>query len=84
MRLKLQLLVLVLGVLLVVLAFATTVWPTRWRYDRITYSGDTYPVRINRFSGHADILLPGDGWTPAEEASPPGDESDEVPGRSTS
>ena len=49
-------------------AFALFVWPGRWRYDKMTVGEDTYPVRIDRISGHADILLPGDGWTPAEDA----------------
>jgi hypothetical protein len=50
-------------------AFALYVWPTRWRYDHMTVGDDTYPVRIHRFTGHAYILLPGEGWTPAEDAS---------------
>ena len=29
--------------------------------------GDTYPVRINRFTGDADALVPGEGWVPVEE-----------------
>jgi hypothetical protein len=40
---------------------------------------DTYPVRIDRISGHADILLPGDGWTPAEEASDMDSDGQEQP-----
>ena len=65
------------------LAFSVAVWPTSWRYDKITYDGDTYPVRINRFTGDAEILLPGDGWTPAEDAAPP-DEGDQAPGHTES
>ncbi len=48
------------------LAFACLVWPSRWRYDHITVNQDTYLVRIERLSGHADILVPELGWTPAE------------------
>jgi hypothetical protein len=59
----------VLFVTALLAAFAMFVWPTRWRYDHMTVGDDTYPVRIDRISGHADILLPGEGWTPAEEAS---------------
>ena len=55
--------------LFLLVALVLFVWPTRWRYDHMTVGQDTYPVRIDRFSGHADILLPGDGWTPAEDAS---------------
>jgi hypothetical protein len=77
--------VIALAVLLATLgfAFALAVWPTSWRYDKITYDGDTYPVRINRFTGRAEILLPGDGWTPAEDAAPP-DEGDQAPGHTES
>ena len=62
--------------LLLLVAFALFVWPTRWRYDHMTVGQDSYPVRIDRISGHADILLPGDGWTPAEDATDmiPGDQ----------
>jgi hypothetical protein len=44
-------------------AFAVFVWPTRYHYDRMqllgeTAPGPTFPVRIDRFTGHAEILLP--------------------------
>ena len=65
-------------------AFALFVWPTRWRYDHMTLSQDTYPVRIDRISGHADVLLPGDGWTPAEEVTDTNQTGDEPsPGSKT-
>jgi hypothetical protein len=64
---KLRILKLLL-VTVVIAAFAAFAWPTRWRYDKMTVGEDTYPVRIDRITGHADILLPGDGWTPAEDA----------------
>lgn len=50
-------------------SFALFVWPTRWRYDHMTIDADTYPVRIDRLTGHADLLLTGDGWTPVEEVT---------------
>lgn len=60
---------------LLALAFLVFLWPTRWRYDHITIDKDTYLVRIERLTGHADILVPEVGWTPAEvpwdEAVPP-------------
>ena len=59
----------VLFVMALLATLAAFVWPTRWRYDHMTVGDDTYPVRIDRISGHADILLPGEGWTPAEDAS---------------
>jgi hypothetical protein len=43
--------------------FAAFVWPTAYRYDHIQMLGETapgpvYPVRINRFTGEAEMLLP--------------------------
>lgn len=52
--------------LLALLAAAAFVWPTRWRYDHIATGGDTYLVRIDRLSGHVDILVPEEGWVPSE------------------
>lgn len=42
---------------------AVVAWPTRYRYDRIQMPGETtpgpvFPVRIDRFTGAAEILLP--------------------------
>ena len=44
-------------------AFALLVWPTRYRYDRMQLLGETtpgpvYPVRIDRITGAAEILMP--------------------------
>ena len=73
------------GVLLIVIlaALAAWVWPTVWRYDKITIDRDTYPVRIHRITGRAYILLPGDGWTPAEDVDRGDGNSDEDPGTRT-
>jgi len=54
--------------LLGALVFMAFVWPTRWRYDHITVDKDTYLVRVERLTGHAEILVPEMGWTPAEQA----------------
>ena len=35
----------------VAIAFAVYIWPTRWRYDHMTTDGNFVPVRIDRFSG---------------------------------
>ena len=43
-------------------------WAGRFRYDHIVVEGETYLVRVHRLTGDADILIPGDGWVPAEEA----------------
>jgi hypothetical protein len=56
-----------LVLLLVFLAFAAFVWPTLYRYDHVTVDGDTYPVRIHRVTGHADMLVPEEGWVPVEQ-----------------
>jgi hypothetical protein len=53
---------LVAGGLIVVGILAITVWPTLYRYDRMTVSGGSYPVRTNRFSGKTEMLSIGTGW----------------------
>lgn len=65
---------------LIAAATVTFVWPTRWRYEHITVDGESYLVRIDRFSGHADILVPEMGWTPSEE---PWDEGPSPPDQHT-
>ncbi len=57
-------LVRMLIVLAIVAAFVLFVWPTRYRYDHVVTEGETYPVRIDRFTGDADMLTPDDGWYP--------------------
>ena len=53
--------------LVIVVGLALFVWPTRWHYEHITVDGDSYLVRVDRFTGHADILVPEQGWTPSEQ-----------------
>jgi hypothetical protein len=43
------------------LAFLAFVWPTLYRYDRMAVEGNNLPVRINRFTGATEFLLPS-GW----------------------
>jgi len=71
---------LVLGVL-VVLMLMVWVWPSLYRWDHMTVDGDVYPVRIHRITGHADILMPEQGWVPAEE---PWDSTGDTPETSRS
>jgi hypothetical protein len=61
--------------LLFVLAFVVYVWPTRWRYDHMTVDGNIVPVRMDRFSGDADMLVPDEGWVPVEAPSDSSDSS---------
>ena len=56
--------------LLVVIAFAVYVWPTRWRYDHMTVDGNLVIVRIDRFDGNSDMLVPDEGWLPVEGTEP--------------
>jgi hypothetical protein len=58
-------LVTVLALLYVV---AMYVWPTPWRYDHMTYQGETVIVRMDRMTGDAEMLLPDQGWVPMGEA----------------
>ena len=53
-----------LALLLMLVACFAFVWPSLYRYDHMTVDGDVYPVRIQRVTGHADILLPEQGWIP--------------------
>jgi hypothetical protein len=64
--------------ILVLAGAAAWIWPTRYRYEKIIVDQDTYIVRINRISGHADILVPEQGWVPAED--PWNSSSDGPPG----
>ena len=63
--------------ILVMLVVALLLWGARFRYDHIIVDGETYMVRVHRVTGHADILIPGEGWVPSEEAW--SDSSDEAP-----
>ena len=49
-----------------VLAFAAFVWPTRYRYDHMTVDSNFVIVRVDRFNGNADMLVPDEGWLPVE------------------
>lgn len=48
------------------LLFVIFVWPTPYRYDRFDTSRQSLPVRINRFTGKADWLVPSEGWQPMQ------------------
>lgn len=44
-----------------VIVFALTVWPSLYHYESISGGGSTYPVRINRFTGHTE-MFDGSEW----------------------
>jgi len=43
-------------------------WSMRFKFDHIVVDGETYLVRVQRISGAAEVLIPGEGWVPAEDA----------------
>jgi hypothetical protein len=51
--------------------FAIFVWPSQYRYDTLQRPGRSLPVRIDRFSGKAEMLET-DGWRPMDRPSPSG------------
>jgi len=50
----------IIGIILL-MAFAVFVWPTRYRYDNIRIAGNTFRARTDRISGIAEILTL-EGW----------------------
>lgn len=66
-----------LALIVLAIAFVLCVWPTRWRYDHMTVEGDFVPVRVDRITGRADMLLPDHGWVPVE--APPDSLGDATP-----
>lgn len=60
----------VAGGLFVVGILAVTVWPTLYRYDRVTEDGDTNPIRTHRLSGKTERLYSRVGWVDISSSSP--------------
>ena len=54
---------LVFALVVVLLLFSA-----RYRFDHIVVDNETYLVRVHRVTADADILIPGEGWVPAEDA----------------
>ena len=62
------------GLLFVLVAVAALLWANRYRYDSMTVSGDTLPVRIDRVTGKSEVLYPG-GWeSVGSEEAPAGEQ----------
>lgn len=68
-----------LALLALLVALALYVWPTRFRYDHVSVDGNTYPVRIDRWNGDSDMLVPDQGWVPVEGDSSEGDSGSTMP-----
>jgi hypothetical protein len=59
-----------IAVIALALLWGFFIWPTPYRYGQIDWSGlGGSPVRINRFTGHAQILVP-NGWKNLERSRP--------------
>ncbi len=54
--------------LVLALLVLLVLYGARFRFDHIVVEGETYLVRVQRVTGDADILIPGEGWVPAEDA----------------
>lgn len=54
-------------VLIVLLVFAVTVWPTIYQYHQLKIGGNTLLVRVHRILGTTEILWPS-GWTLAPDS----------------
>jgi hypothetical protein len=51
-----------IAVIALALLWGFFIWPTPYRYGQIQWSGlGGFPVRINRFTGHAQVLV-NIGW----------------------
>ncbi len=53
------------------------IWPTRYRYDKMVLGERTLPVRIDRLSGNAEMLMT-DGWRSMKRAMPSSPLQDEL------
>lgn len=49
------------SVLVLIGLFGWLVWLSPYRFDQMKVGPNTYPVRINRFTGETELLLP-TGW----------------------
>lgn len=57
-----------IAVIALALLWGLFIWPTQYRYSQIQWSGlGGSPVRINRFTGHAQVLVP-IGWKNLERS----------------
>jgi hypothetical protein len=52
-------------VLAVIGGLAFYVWPTRYQYDHLKIGENSFPIRIDRFSGNTEVFYPS-GWVKRE------------------
>jgi len=60
---NIKLLIMITATSALTVVFGCFVWPTQYRNSYLRSGGSSCPVRIDRFSGHAEILT-GSGWRP--------------------
>jgi len=60
-------LVIVIVICLTVLLIGVFLWPTVYRYDKISLEGISLPLKINRITGKTEIFFWGSGWTSYKE-----------------
>jgi hypothetical protein len=60
-----------IGLVLIIFLFAAFVWLTRYRHDHLEWANNTVPVRIDRFTGDAEMLL-FEGWKKMESSKSDG------------
>jgi membrane protein YdbS with pleckstrin-like domain len=53
-------------IILLILLFAIFVWPTLYRFESMSYSGNTLLVKIHRITGHTEVLMI-DKWVPIKD-----------------
>jgi len=53
-------------IILLILLFAVFVWPTLYRYESMSYSGNTLLVKIHRITGYTEVLMLNQ-WIPVKD-----------------
>ena len=49
----------------ILVLLASTVWPTLYRYEKVSIGPSTFPIRVNRFTGFTEVFR-GIRWEPQE------------------
>jgi hypothetical protein len=56
-----------------ILIAAAVFWPTIWRYGEYGAGANSLPMRTNRLTGEAQLMMPNLGWVSQTPEEPPGD-----------